>query len=284
MGPQRGDDAEALPVVAERLFRKAGFDVVYPRHLASLCCGQAFESQGLPAAADRKSAELEAALTEASGNGRWPIVFDTSPCAYRMQRFCGTRLTVYDSIAFIHDSGTAARDAGADPRAGGHPSGLQRAHDGDDRQALHDRAPLRYRGRHGPRCAVLRICRRQGLQPPRTQRTRTAALASRASGRLHARLFVEPDMRNRVVSTGAISVPLDHPSCRSVRKRDMHGAGMKLCRRDGKAVWQVKPRSDGVRRSSLVLCPVGDPLSLGNARGLPHAEYAHRMRITRRNR
>ena len=47
MGPQRGDDAEPLPVVAERLFRKAGFDVVYPRQLAGLCCGQPFESQGL---------------------------------------------------------------------------------------------------------------------------------------------------------------------------------------------------------------------------------------------
>ncbi len=103
MGTQRGDDAEALPVVAERLFRKAGFDVVYPRQLAALCCGQPFESKGLVDTADRKSAELEAALSEASENGRWPIVFDTSPCAYRMRHFCGTRLPVHDSIEFIHD-------------------------------------------------------------------------------------------------------------------------------------------------------------------------------------
>ncbi len=104
MGAQRGDDAEALPVVAERLFRKAGFDVAYPRQLAELCCGQPFESKGLMAAADRKSAELEAALREASEGGRRPIVFDTSPCAYRMRRFCGERLAVHDSIEFIHDS------------------------------------------------------------------------------------------------------------------------------------------------------------------------------------
>ncbi len=104
MGTQRGDDAEALPDVAERLFRKAGFDVVYPRLLAGLCCGQPFESQGLSAAADSKAAELEAVLAEASENGRWPIVFDTSPCAYRMRRFCGARLTVLDSIEFIHDA------------------------------------------------------------------------------------------------------------------------------------------------------------------------------------
>ncbi len=104
MGTQRGDDAETLPVVAERLFRKAGFDVVYPRELAALCCGQPFESKGLQAAADRKSAELETVLCEASENGRWPIVFDTSPCTYRMRRFCGARLPVHDSIEFIHDA------------------------------------------------------------------------------------------------------------------------------------------------------------------------------------
>jgi D-lactate dehydrogenase len=104
MGSQRGDDAEALPVVAERLFRKAGFDVVYPRQLTALCCGQPFESKGLMDTADRKSAELEAALSEASENGRWPIVFDTSPCAYRIRRFCGVRLPVHDSIEFIHDA------------------------------------------------------------------------------------------------------------------------------------------------------------------------------------
>jgi len=104
MGAQRGDDAEALPIVAERLFRKAGFDVVYPRDLAVLCCGQPFESKGLMAAADRKSAELETVLCEASENGRWPIVFDTSPCTYRMRRFCDARLPVHDSIEFINDA------------------------------------------------------------------------------------------------------------------------------------------------------------------------------------
>jgi len=104
MGAQRGDDTEPLPVAAERLFRKAGFDVIYPKALAELCCGQPFESKGLAAAADMKSAELEYALREASDNGRWPIVFDTSPCAYRMQRYCHGRLAIQDSIEFIHDT------------------------------------------------------------------------------------------------------------------------------------------------------------------------------------
>ncbi len=104
MGAQRGDDGEALPATAERLFQKAGFDVIYPHRLAELCCGQAFESKGLVAAADRKAAQLETALHEATENGRWPIVFDTSPCAYRMKRYLAGRLAVQDGIEFIHDT------------------------------------------------------------------------------------------------------------------------------------------------------------------------------------
>jgi D-lactate dehydrogenase len=104
MGAQRGDDTEALPETAERLFKKAGFDVIYPKPLTELCCGQPFESKGLAAAADRKAAELEIALREASENGRWPIVFDTSPCAYRMKRYLDECLSVQDCIEFIHDT------------------------------------------------------------------------------------------------------------------------------------------------------------------------------------
>jgi D-lactate dehydrogenase len=104
MGAQRGDDAQALPRVAERLFRKAGFDVVVPPGCASLCCGQPFESKGFKEVADLKSAELEAALRAASGGGRLPIVLDTSPCAYRMKRYLGGRLAVQDGVEFVHDA------------------------------------------------------------------------------------------------------------------------------------------------------------------------------------
>ena len=108
MGAQRGrTGVQALPTVAERLFQRAGFDVVYPDAMAGLCCGQPFESKGLVEAADHKAAELEAALAAASrkadGSGHWPIVFDTSPCAYRMKNFLGSRLQVQDSIEFVHD-------------------------------------------------------------------------------------------------------------------------------------------------------------------------------------
>jgi D-lactate dehydrogenase len=103
MAPARGDaTTENLPNVTDRLLRKAGYEVLYPARLAELCCGQPFESKGLTAAADLKSAELARALGEASA-GRWPIAFDTSPCAYRMKRFLDGRQSVLDPIEVLHD-------------------------------------------------------------------------------------------------------------------------------------------------------------------------------------
>ncbi|MGZ9060052.1 MAG: (Fe-S)-binding protein, partial [Burkholderiaceae bacterium] len=106
MGAQRGDGTPPLPEAAERLFRKAGFDVLYPEKLDELCCGQPFESKGLMAAADLKSAELEAALRAVRGDASWPIVFDTSPCAWRMRRYLGpgSDLVAHDVIEFLHDA------------------------------------------------------------------------------------------------------------------------------------------------------------------------------------
>ena len=104
MGPARGGPEEdTVPVVTDRLLRRAGFDVIYPDALDGFCCGQPFESKGLAAAADRKSDELEAALMKASDGGRIPIVFDTSPCAYRMKRRLEGRLAVMDIVEFAHD-------------------------------------------------------------------------------------------------------------------------------------------------------------------------------------
>ncbi|HEX4882510.1 MAG TPA: FAD-binding and (Fe-S)-binding domain-containing protein [Casimicrobiaceae bacterium] len=105
MGAQRGDDEEApLPDVAHRLFERAGYGVRYPAGMDALCCGQPFESKGLGAAADAKAAELEAALRVASDGGRHAIVFDTSPCAYRMKRHLAGRLRVLDVVEFLHDA------------------------------------------------------------------------------------------------------------------------------------------------------------------------------------
>ncbi len=86
MGPSCDDPGtEALPNKTAALLDKAGYHVVYPKGLANLCCGQPFESKGLPEVADRKSAEVGEALREISGDGDLPIVSDTCPCSYRLQ-------------------------------------------------------------------------------------------------------------------------------------------------------------------------------------------------------
>jgi len=103
MGPARGDDTDDVPTVTDRVLRRAGFGVVYPRELPELCCGQPFESKGLMSTADRKSAELEAVLRDASDGGKLPIVFDTSPCAYRMKRFLEGRLRVLDIAEALNE-------------------------------------------------------------------------------------------------------------------------------------------------------------------------------------
>ncbi|MCP5419334.1 MAG: FAD-binding oxidoreductase [Gammaproteobacteria bacterium] len=105
MGPAKGDpERDSLPSKTEAVLRKAGFEVVYPANCSSLCCGQPFESKGLPVEADAKRKELEQALLEASRNGQDPIVFDTSPCAFRSKRDQeAANLKIYDLTEFLHD-------------------------------------------------------------------------------------------------------------------------------------------------------------------------------------
>ena len=105
MGPAKGDpELDALPVKTAALLRKAGFEVVLPEDSGSLCCGQPFESKGLPEQADAKRREVEQALLKASRNGQDPIVFDTTPCALRIKKNqAQTPLKLYDITEFLHD-------------------------------------------------------------------------------------------------------------------------------------------------------------------------------------
>jgi len=101
-GPARDDaEREALPQKTRSLLKKAGYAIIYPDKLDSLCCGQAFESKGFMAQADRKSAELSEALLAASNNGEIPVLCDTSPCFYRMQATLDKRLRLYEPIEFV---------------------------------------------------------------------------------------------------------------------------------------------------------------------------------------
>ena len=101
MGPAKGDPVQR-PLVDEtvELLGKAGYEVVFPKNLKNLCCGMTWESKGMPDVADAKTAELEAALREASEDGRWPILCDQSPCLHRMREKI-TGLKLYEPVEFI---------------------------------------------------------------------------------------------------------------------------------------------------------------------------------------
>jgi len=102
MGPAMGDpDRDPLHAVTVRVLARAGYAVVYPRNMTSLCCGTPYESKGFAALADRKSAELENALLAASNGGRIPVLCDTSPCLYRMRKVMTPILKLYEPSEFI---------------------------------------------------------------------------------------------------------------------------------------------------------------------------------------
>ena len=93
---------EKLPLISEMiaLFQKAGYEAIFPENMNSLCCGTIWDSKGMTDIADRKSAELEAALYKASENGKYPVLCDQSPCLYRM-RHAIQKMKLYEPVEFI---------------------------------------------------------------------------------------------------------------------------------------------------------------------------------------
>ncbi|MCL1973541.1 MAG: FAD-binding oxidoreductase, partial [Bacteroidetes bacterium] len=91
-----------MPLVdkMEGLLHKAGYRVIYPKGMQKMCCGTIWESKGMPDIADRKTAELEAALWEASEQGRYPVLCDQSPCLYRMRDKIQS-MKLYEPVEFI---------------------------------------------------------------------------------------------------------------------------------------------------------------------------------------
>ncbi|WP_207784626.1 FAD-binding and (Fe-S)-binding domain-containing protein [Marinifilum breve] len=104
MGPAKGDPyKEPLHKVTQKLLEKAGYEVIFPEKMSSLCCGTPWESKGLIEHANQKSSELEAALLKASENGKYPVLCDTSPCLYRMRNVMEKSLKLYEPVEFIHE-------------------------------------------------------------------------------------------------------------------------------------------------------------------------------------
>ena len=102
MGLPKHHHAVDKPLVEEMvsLLNKAGYEVIFPKNMSSLCCGTIWESKGMPEIADKKTSELEDALWQASEHGRYPVLCDQSPCLHRMQHKI-KKMRLYEPSEFI---------------------------------------------------------------------------------------------------------------------------------------------------------------------------------------
>ncbi|MBR3064156.1 MAG: FAD-binding oxidoreductase [Bacteroidales bacterium] len=94
------EEAEVTRVTAS-LLEAAGYQIIYPEKMDSLCCGMLFSSKGYVEAGQKASDTLKAALLTASENGRYPILCDMSPCLYTMKANFGDVLPLYEPAEFI---------------------------------------------------------------------------------------------------------------------------------------------------------------------------------------
>ena len=101
MGLSKGSPVK-ITLVDEmvQLCRKAGYEVIFPEGLEKMCCGTIWESKGMLEIADRKTAELDEALWQASEQGKYPVMCDQSPCLHRMRK-CISRMKLYEPVEFI---------------------------------------------------------------------------------------------------------------------------------------------------------------------------------------
>ena len=83
-----------------QLMAKAGYEVIFPKGMEKMCCGQIWESKGMLDIADRKSGELEKALWEASEHGKYPVLCAQSPCLHRMKKVM-KKMHLYEPAEFI---------------------------------------------------------------------------------------------------------------------------------------------------------------------------------------
>jgi D-lactate dehydrogenase len=86
------------------LLKRAGFTIIYPENVNNMCCGMPFSSKGLKEEGHTKSSELELALLKATEDGKYPVLFDMSPCFYTFhEAHQGGKLKMYDPIEFMLD-------------------------------------------------------------------------------------------------------------------------------------------------------------------------------------
>ncbi len=99
--PRKTPEKMALVNKMVSLLNKAGYEIIFPKGMEHMCCGTIWESKGMMDIADRKTKELEAALWEASEQGKYPVLCDQSPCLHRMREKI-KKLHLYEPAEFIY--------------------------------------------------------------------------------------------------------------------------------------------------------------------------------------
>lgn len=94
-------DKRPLAEVTMSLLEKAGYEVILPADLNNQCCGMPYTSKGFPETAHLKAQQLERVLWEASEQGQYPILMDTSPCASTSKQHLRKELTIYEPFQFV---------------------------------------------------------------------------------------------------------------------------------------------------------------------------------------
>ena len=74
------DNKESVFYKTMNILAKANCEVIFPENLEDQCCGLAFSSQGFDSSAKVVLQRLKNSLLLASEGGKYPIVFDMSPC------------------------------------------------------------------------------------------------------------------------------------------------------------------------------------------------------------
>lgn len=143
---------DSQSAVVQRVLQRAGYAPILPSRVDSLCCGQSLASKGQFVAADAMSAQVEAALLNASEQGRYPVLVDASPCSLRLKEYLAAKnspLKIYDLVEFAHDALL--------PRLRLTPKA--------DPVALHVNCSARRAGTESQLLAVLKACATQVIVP-----------------------------------------------------------------------------------------------------------------------
>jgi len=99
---QAEDDLQ-LTALTHQLLVRAGFTIIYPEAMETHCCGMPFSSKGFAEANLAQTSSLETALLKASENGKYPVLYDMSPCFYHSKEEFSKALKIVDPIEFMLD-------------------------------------------------------------------------------------------------------------------------------------------------------------------------------------